>query len=455
MKTSKHALDLTQGAIGKMLFLFFIPIAAGNLFQQLYNTADALIIARFVGREALAAVGGSPSQVINVLLGFFIALSGGAGVVIAQAYGSGDAKRIEHAANTAILLSIVLGAAAMVIGYFVTPWVLRMMKTPEDTLEGAITYLRIYFCGMIFNMLYNMGSGILRAVGDSKRPLYVLVVCCIANIVLDVVFVALLGMGVAGVALATILSQFISAVIVMYFLCSTRDSYRVNLRKLRFNSGALRRTMQIGVPSALQSSMYNVSNLIIQVALNPLGTVVVASWSMSGKIDGVYWAISSALGTAIMSFVGQNYGAKKSDRIRKSARLGMIISLAVTAVLSAAILLFGQFGIHLLIDDADVQECTWLILTYFVPYYLLWTVIEVLSGVLRGMGDTLVPVIITAVGICVFRLAWIAAIFPHFHTLKGLSMCYPASWVVTAAAMLVYYFGKRKKMTAEPETAKN
>lgn len=453
MKDSKYSLNLTQGPIGHTLLLFFLPIAAGNLFQQLYNTADALIIAKFVGREALAAVGGSPAQVINVIIGFFTALSAGAGVVIAHAVGSAHSERISRASNTAIVLSLVLGLVSMILGWIFTPAILSFMNTPADTVDGAITYLRIYFCGMIFNMLYNMASGILRAVGDSKRPLYALIACCLTNIVLDIMFVASFNMGVAGVALATIASQFLSAVIVMYFIWRTKEDYRVTPRTLCMHLNSLKRIMAIGIPSALQSSMYNVSNFIIQIALNSLGTVVVASWSMSGKIDGVYWAISSALGTAIMSFVGQNYGAGRKDRILGCAKLGMIISLLITAVLSVLILLFARFGIHILIDDAEVIECTLRLMMFFVPYYCVWTVIEVLTGVLRGMGDTLIPVILTALGICGLRILWVAFIFPAHHTIKGISMCYPASWAITAVAMLIYYLIKSRRILLEPHYA--
>ncbi len=449
MKDSKYSLRLTQGPIGHTLFMFFLPIAAGNLFQQLYNTADALIIAKFVGREALAAVGGSPSQVINVVISFFTALAGGAGVCIAQAYGSGHGERISHASNTAILLSIILGLVSMVLGYLYTPAILTFMNTPADTMQGAITYLRIYFCGMVFNMLYNMASGILRAVGDSRRPLYALTVCCFTNIGLDLLFVIRFHMGVAGVAWATILSQLLSAAVVMYFLSAANEDYKVTFRTLCLHGRSLKRILRIGIPTALQSSMYSVSNFLIQIALNSLGTVAVASWSMAGKIDGVYWAASSALGTAIMSFVGQNYGAGMKDRIRACARLGMLISSVITVVLTALIMVFGRYGLHILIDDPEVIDCTWRMMFYFVPYYIIWTVIEVLSAVLRGMGDTLIPVIITGIGICGMRILWIALLFPVFHTIKGLALCYPASWAVTALAMLWYYFVKRRRVLSD------
>ena len=453
MKDSKYSLNLTQGPIGHTLLLFFLPIAAGNLFQQLYNTADALIIAKFVGREALAAVGGSPAQVINVVISFFTALSAGAGVTISHAFGSGHSERISRSSNTAIMLSILLGLVSMALGWIFTPAILSFMKTPADTMGGAITYLRIYFCGMVFNMLYNMASGILRAVGDSKRPLYALVACCLTNIGLDILFVVAFGMGVAGVAFATILSQFFSAAIVMYFLFSTKEAFRVTPRTLCMHLNSLRRILEIGIPTALQSSMYSISNFIIQIALNSLGTVVVASWSMAGKIDGVYWAISSALGTAIMSFVGQNYGAGKKERILGCAKLGMLISLLITVGLVVLILFFGHYGVQLLIDDAEVIDCTWQMLSFFVPYYFLWTAIEVFTGILRGMGDALIPVIITGIGICVFRILWIILLFPVFHTVRGLTACYPASWAITAVAMLIYYLIKRRRILLEPHYA--
>ena len=449
MKNKKHTLDLTQGSIPHTLLAFFLPIAAGNLFQQLYNTADALIIAKFVGSSALAAVGGSPAQVINVVISFFTALAAGAGVTISHAFGSGHSERISRSSNTAIMIRILLGLLFMVLGWLFTPSILALMKTPEDTVQGASLYLRIYFGGMVFNLLYNMASGILRAVGDSRRPLYALVVCCLTNIALDILFVVAFGMGVAGVALATILSQLFSAAIVMYFLFSTREAYRVTPRTLCMHLNSLKRILEIGIPTALQSSMYSVSNFIIQIALNTLGTVVVASWSMAGKIDGVYWAVSSALGTAIMSFVGQNYGAGKKDRILGCARLGMLISLAITVCLVALILFFGQYGVQLLIDDSAVVDCTWQMLSFFVPYYFLWTIIEVLTGVLRGMGDALIPVIITGIGICGFRILWIAFIFPVFHTVRGITACYPASWALTAVAMLIYYMIKRRRVLSD------
>lgn len=454
MKSNKRTTDLTQGPIGRTLLMFFLPIAAGNLFQQFYNTADAFIIARFVGRNALAAVGGSSAQVINVLIGFFTALSGGAGVVIAQTYGSGDKERVSLAAHTAIVMSAVLGCVFSVIGFAVCPQILASMNTPEDTMAGSILYLRIWFCGMVFNMLYNTGAAILRAMGDSRRPLYVLTVCCLTNIGLDILFVAVFRMGVAGVALATILSQFISAMIVLYFLVTSPEAYRIELRRLRTDMPSLRRMLHIGIPAGLQSGMYNVANLIVQVGLNPLGTVVVASWSMTGKIDGVYWAVSNAFGMAVTSFVGQNFGALRNDRIRKSTRIGMAVALGITASLVTAILLLGQFGLHIMIDDPEVMDCTRNMLWYLVPYYFLWSGIEVLSSTLRGIGDTVIPVAITAVGICAVRVLWVFTVFRMFPTVRSISCCYPVSWGLTLVIMSGYYLLRRRRGMLSDDTAR-
>jgi len=444
MAHRQHTTDLTQGPIGRTLFAFFLPIAGGNLFNQFYNTADALIISRFAGTGALAAVGGSASQIIAVIIGLFSSLSGGAGVVIAQAYGSGRKDRISAASGTAAALSLLAGLIFSAGGILLCPWILQAMRTPEDTLADSILYLRIYFGGMVFNTVYFMGAAILRAAGDSRRPLIVLIVCCAVNIGLDIVMVACLGMGVAGVALATVISQLISAIVILWYLTGTSEAYRLSFHTLRPEPESLRAMLHIGVPAALQASMYNVSNLIIQIALNQLGTVAVASWSMSGKVDGVFWAVSNALGTALMSFVGQNFGALRKDRIRAGVRRSLFMFFAATLALEAAILAFGQFCLSLLTGDAAVIDCTRTILWCFVPFYFLWTFIEIFSSSLRGIGDTVIPVVITGLGICAFRMLWIVLVFPRFHTIVGLSMCYAASWLVTALVMGLYYRRKSR-----------
>jgi putative efflux protein, MATE family len=431
--------DLTQGVIWKKLLLFFLPIAVGTLFQQLYNTVDAVVVGQFVGTGALAAVGGSAAQIIALFIGFFVALSGGATVIIAQLFGAGDRESISRASHSAVAFSLTAGAVLTVIGILITPAALRAMNTPADTMADSVVYLRVYFCGTVFVMLYNMGSSILRAVGDSRRPLYYLIACCVCNIVLDLTFVAGLGMAVFGVALATALSQLLSAVLVLAQLCRTQEAYRITLAKIRFHGLETRRMLRIGVPSGLQSTMYNLSNLIIQVAVNSLGTTVVAAWTMTSKVDGIYWALSSALGTAVMSFVGQNFGAGKTDRIKKSVRVSMGVFMAVTAVLVGVLMTSGRWLLHLFTADESVIACTWQMMNCFIPYYFIWTFIEVISGVLRGVGDAVVPVVITGIGICAVRIVWVFTVFVRFHTVVGISLCYPVSWLITAVALTAYY----------------
>ena len=439
MRTGENRQDLTEGAIWEKLLVFFLPIAAGTLFQQLYNTADSSVVGKFVGTGALASVGGSTAQIIALVIGFFVALSGGAAVIIAQMCGAGGKERIARASQSAMTFSLLMGLVLTVLGVWLTPSLLRWMGTTADTLEGSTLYLRIYFCGTVFNLLFNMGSSILRAMGDSRRPFYYLIASCISNIILDLVLVVGCQWGVAGVAVATVLSQLLSMVLVLWQMCRTREPYRISLCRPGIDRGIMARMLRIGIPAGLQASMYSMSNLIVQVGVNTLGTTVVAAWTMTSKVDGIYWAMSNALGTAMMSFVGQNFGAARLDRVRKSVRVGLTLFTVLTAVLVAALLAVGRFGLHWFSDDQEVIAYTWEMLTYFVPYYFVWTSIEVISGMLRGVGDALAPVAITSVGVCVLRIVWVATVFARFHTVRGISLCYPVSWFVTAVAMVAYY----------------
>lgn len=439
-----HVTDLTEGVIWKKLLLFFLPLAAGTLFQQLYNAVDALIVGRFIGTGALAAVGGSPAIVIQLVIGFVVALSSGASVVIAQRFGAGDRDSTSRAVGTAMSAFFLIGLLMTALMLLLADPVLRMMRTPADTMADAVLYMRVFFAGSVFMIMYNMGAGIMRAVGNSARPFFYLVVSCLCNIGLDLLFVTAFSMGVAGVALATVLSQMVSCAFIFRDLVRADGSYRLTKANLRIDRGILGEMMGIGLPTGLQSSMFGISNLILTVAINGLGTVVVASWAMSGKIDGIYWAISQAFGTALTNFVAQNYGAGKTERIRRGARIGILVFLVMTAVLSVTILLLSGHLLPVFTKDPAVQETTRKIISYFVPVYVTWTMIESLSGILRGMGDTLKPAVIMAVGICVFRIIWVFTVFRIWPTLFSVSMCYPASWLVTDLALGIYYLKKRK-----------
>ena len=319
---SGNSASIIEGTIWKALLAFFFPILFGTFFQQLYNTVDAVIVGRFVGKEALAAVGGGSGVFVNLIVGFFVGLTSGGGVLISQFYGSKNQSGIFRSVHTALALSLVCGFLMSVLGILLAPPMLRLIKTPEDTYELSVLYLRIFFLGMIPMSVYNMGSGILRAVGDSRTPLIILIAGCGANIVLDLLFVVLLGTGIAGAAAATVICQLITAAITLTVLVRTKDSYRLSPRKIAFTPHILAKILRLGFPAGVQSSLYTVSNLIIQTFINSFGTDCAAAWAAYGKLDSIFWMIINAMGIAITTFSGQNAGAKRYDRIRKSEKTG-------------------------------------------------------------------------------------------------------------------------------------
>lgn len=441
----KNTNDLTEGTIWKKLLLYFIPIAVGTLLQQLYNAVDAIIVGHYVGTEALAAVGGSSANITSLGIGIFVALASGASVVIAQRFGAGDRENTSKAVGTAVTSFCIMGIILTGAMIFLSKPILIAMNTPAETVDQAAVYCRIYFSGSIFMILFNIGSGILRAVGNSRKPLVYLIVSCLSNIILDILFVVVFRWEVIGVALATVIAQAISSILIIRNLIKTEEIYKLSRKNIGINRPLLKSMMKIGVPTCIQSSMYGISNLILTISVNSLGTVVVASWAMSGKIDGVFWAISEAFGVAIMNFVAQNYGAGKKDRIRQGTKIGISVFMIITIVISGAILLLAQPMLRLFTPDQGVRDTTWTVITYFVPFYFIWTFIEAFSSILRGVGDTLKPAIILAVGICAVRIVWVFTVFQIYHTLFVVSMSYALSWFVTNVALSIYYFKNRKK----------
>ena len=431
---------ITEGSIFGQLLLFFFPILFGTFFQQLYNTADAMVVGRFVGKQALAAVGGSTSTLINLLVGFFVGLSSGATVVISQFYGARKADKVHWAVHTSIAFSVIGGIIFMIVGLVGSPWALESMKTPEDVMGHAVVYIRIYFLGIIVNLVYNMGAGILRAVGDSRRPLYFLIASCFTNIILDVLLVAVLGMGVAGAALATITSQLLSAVLVVLALMKTDDMYKLEWKKVRIDQRMLQRIVRIGIPAGMQSVMYNISNVIIQAGVNTLGTDNVTAWATYGKVDGLYWMMINALGISATTFVGQNFGAGRLDRVRKGAGACMVIGVVLTASVGVVLYNGGHLLVELFTTDQQVQAISMDLLHFMVPTFITYIAIEILSGTLRGVGDAWMPLIITGIGVCAVRVLWIMFVLPHYHTIIGAAFCYPLTWSLTTVAFVIYYY---------------
>ena len=431
--------DLTQGSIMGKLTRFFFPILFGLLFFQLYNTVDAVVVGRFVGPAALAAVGGSPAVITNLVIGFFTGLGTGATVVISQYYGARDDEQLSRAVHTIIAFCILAGLVLTVFGWLTAPWALRVVKTPEDIMEASTVYLRLYYLGAVSLLLFNIGSGILRAVGDSRWPLIFLAVCCALNIVLDLLFVIRFGMAVAGVAWATVISLTVSAVLLLVHLGRQGGAWQLRLRQLRIHPASLRRILSLGIPAAVQGSMYSFSNIIIQAAVNNFGTVIVAAWTALGKFDALFWMTSNAMGTALCTFVGQNFGAGQYDRMRKGVRSWLLTDVLVTLCLSTLLITLAPWALRLFTDDAEVLGYAMQMMWYFAPFYVVWVFIDIFSNALRGAGDSLRPMIISLVGVCLLRILWIFLVVPHWNTIAGVSLSYPFTWGVTALAFLIYY----------------
>jgi putative MATE family efflux protein len=445
-RTREGSNGITDGVIWKQILIFFFPLLFGTFFQQLYNTADAIVVGRFAGKEALSAVGGTTGTLINVFVGFFVGISTGATVTISQYYGGRHKEEVSKAVHTAIAMAIVGGAIIMLLGVVGAPVALRMMGTPEEIIPYSLTYLRIYFAGMIANLVYNVGAGILRAIGDSKRPLYFLIISCLINIVLDLLFVVVFHWDVMGVAVATVISQLCSAILVCITLMRTKDCYQLRWKELRFHKEMLRRIFHIGLPAGFQSLMYSSSNVIIQANMNSFGTDTIAAWTAFGKIDGIFWMIMSSFGISITTFVGQNYGAGKYDRVRKGSKVCLRMAMAVAIGLSAILYFTGPYIYWLFTTDTLVVEKGMEILRIMVPTFWTYVFIEIFSGSLRGMGDSFIPMILTSMGVCVLRILWLFTIVPLRPEISTVIYSYPITWSVTSVLFIIYYiyYTKRK-----------
>ena len=432
--------SITQGVIWKQLLLFFFPILIGTFFQQLYNTVDTIVVGQYVGTSALAAVGTTGTW-INLLVGFFVGVSSGATVIISQFFGAGDAKNVSKAVHTSMALALAGGLIIMVAGLLTSRVSLELLGVPEEIMGDALTYMNVYYCGIIASMIYNVGTGVLRAIGDSRMPLYVLIVCCLVNIVLDLLFVLVFHWGVFGVAFATVLSQVVSAVLIMLRLMLTRESYRVELKKIRFDRSILRNVIRIGLPAGLQSVLYSVSNLVVQASINSFGTDAIASWAAIGKIDGFIWMVMSAFGIAITTFVGQNFGAQQYGRVKKSIHIGLGMALGTTIALSILLLLFMEPLLRFFTGDEAVIAIGQDFFRVLGPSYFTYVFIEILSGAIRGAGEAFQPMVITCFGVCGLRILWLAlvALVPAMHTMQMVAMNYPITWVIAAVVFIIYY----------------
>lgn len=443
MKTNTTTANpILEGPITKQILFFFFPILFGTFFQQLYNTADMIIVGRFVGTDALASVGGSAAQIINLAIGFFTGLSAGSGVIIAQAYGAGDKKRLADNIHTAYAYALIGGLLFMIAGLLSAGPSLLAMHNPAELMADSVLYLRIYYSGIVFVLLFNIGSAILRALGDARRPLYALIICCFLNIILDVVFVVFLHFGIAGAALATVLSQAVSAGLVTFYLIRNVQS-PLHLNCIRCHKSCLGAQLYVGIPDGFQTVMYSFANLIIQAAINSYGTGAVAAWAAEAKIEAFFWMVSGAYCVAATTFTGQNYGAGKYDRIQKGTRICLLLHQGTCVVISLLFFVFAAPLLGIFTDDPEVVRLGIRILHLVTPFYAVFSFVEILSSVLRGMNDVIIPMILTLFGVCILRIIWTLGIVPQHPGIPMLCANYPITWITTSILFIIYYLYRK------------
>ncbi|WP_270850421.1 MATE family efflux transporter [Faecalibacillus faecis] len=431
--------DLTKGSIVKAIILFSVPLLIGNLFQQLYNAVDSYVVGNYVGKVALAAVGAS-TPIINMLIGFFMGISTGAGVVIAQFFGAGDLSKMKKAIHNSIALTLVIGVVLTVVGLVFNDPILKAIGVPSDVFSEASTYLSIYFWSLIFVMIYNMGSGILRSVGDSKRPLYFLIFSSVINIVLDFLFVKNFGFGVAGAGYATLIAQAISAIMVMYVLMKTEDSYKVVLKDIKFDKEILLKIIKIGLPTGFQQSIVSLSNVIVQSYINVYGASVIAGYSVTIKIDGFVNLPLQAFNMAITTFVGQNIGAKQYNRVKKGAYITTFLAMVTIGFFVVIMYFFGRDFIALFNQEKDVIDAGRLMQLTFLPFYIFLPINQVINGVLRGAGRSAVPMYVMIFSFVFLRQIYLFLVTKVTSDVVYVFLGWPTTWVVCSLIFIVYFF---------------
>lgn len=440
---------ITDGVIWKELIKYCIPIAVGTMFQQLYNVVDAIIVGQYLGKEALAAVGGSASILAMLIVAFFSGLTAGASVVISQYYGAKEGNKVDEAMHTAFAGAIISGLVMGVAGFLSTRWILTLMKTPSDTMELSVDYLKIYFIGLVATLTYNMCAAVMRAIGDSKRPLYYLVLCSFVNILLDILFVVVFKWGIKGAAYATVLAQVVSCIMTMYSLKNSYLDIKLEIRKIRISTSMLRHELKIGIPGGLQFCISGITNMMIQTAINGFGTDVTAGWAAYNKVDLFYWMILNSFGAATMTFVGQNYGAKKVNRVIRISHSAMLMSLITETIMLVVLVNYAEGLMSIFTKDMAVVEAGSSMLYFMAPLYIICIFMEIPSSVLRGLGYTFWPMtfaMITTIGL---RIPWLLIIVPAHHTVNNVLLSYPVAIVSAAVLIDIYYLKIMKKVKRE------
>ena len=429
---------MSEGNIWKQLILFSVPLVLGNIFQQLYNAVDSLIVGNFVGKEALAAVTSS-SPIINLLISFFMGLSVGAGVVIARYFGARDETGLSDSIHTSMCMIVIAGIVMTFAGVLLTPFILRWIGVPDDVMADSILYLRIYFYGILGVMIYNMGSGVLRALGDSRTPLFFLILSSLINVALDYGFVVWFHMGIAGVAWATLIAQGISAVLIWALMMKGNALYRLRFSQLKIHGHILGEVVRVGLPSGIQNAIVSFSNLIVQSNINAFGSAAMAGCGAYTKIDGFAILPAMSYSMAITTFTGQNLGAGKPQRVRQGMRACLILTVCTSLLISALLFLFGDAALRIFSNDPQVLFYGHTMLTLLAPGYFLLAISHAVSGVLRGANRAASAMVIIIACWCGLRMAWIMLTVPLFHSIETVLLGWPLSWLVSTVIFILYY----------------
>lgn len=437
---------MTEGVLWKQIVRFTVPLLIGNIFQQLYNTVDSIVVGNFVGKEALAAVG-STSMIINMLIGFFSGLATGATVVVSHYFGARDDENLHRAVHTTIAMTLLLGVVFTGVGIALTPSMLRLMSTPDDVFGASQSYLTVYFSGVIGLMIYNMGAGVLRAVGDSRNPLYFLCVSSVVNIGLDILFVPVFKMGVEGVALATIIAQFVSAALVLVVLARAQNGCRLVVRDIRLHRDILGRIFKIGLPAAIQSAIVSFSNVFVQKYINAFGSSAMAGWTTHNKIDQFISLPVQSIGIAATTCVGQNLGAGKRERAERSTKVSLTIGVCVTLALTAIAMLAATPLLKIFNSEADVIEYGRLFIMVCSPFYVFSGINQILAGSLRGSGDSRTPTLIMIISFVPFRQLYLFVSSRLTDSIIPISLGYPVGWMMATLLLSIHYArGKWRSM---------
>ena len=440
MSAAKDAsVNLTEGPIGRQIVLFTVPLLLGNVFQQFYNTADTEIVGKLVGKEALAAVGSS-GALINLLVSLFMGVAVGAGVVVSRYYGAKQYEEMRATIHTTIAFGLIAGVVLTVLGVLVTPLLLRWMKTPESVMDSSVLYFRIYFAGVLTTLMYNIGSGIYRALGDSKRPLYFLIVSTIVNVALDLLFVAVLDMGIGGAAIATVMAQGLSMVLVYWKMMREDTVYRVDWRAIRIDKRFLRQILAIGLPSGIQNAVVSLSNVVVQSNINSFGDIAMAGCGAYSKLDGFALLPSSSFSLALSTFVSQNIGAREYDRAKKGAVFGLAATMVVSAAAGVFIYIAAPSLIGFFNSDPEVIRYGVLMARNIVFAYALVAYTHGMAGILRGAGLSRVPMFVMVGCWCVLRVIWIQVMVPLTQDIRVVFWSYPITWTFSVLILTIYFF---------------